>query len=419
MCSGSTEGKVIQCRPRWYIAALRGSGRSADFALIYQQRRNHRRVAGDGNRNNFELFFREFLDLDFFNPFFEDIPAEPNCFDWTLNNKASSPTEQFFDFGTIQSHIGPIVIMSAIRIVHPTPDIKRGVEYWEGVEASVDGVLGGFGHVSRVESLGSRSFLLSMLPHLSFCASASSNISSEQWKKDRITQRGGKGKARTRALDCGAGVGRVTQHSLLPIFDEVHMVEPVAKFLLEAKKQASSWPQIQTPPSRAPFQARKAVHYHCSTLQDIDPSRPHSTAQPVDGSSTIPSTVSIDDEPASESPIKGAESEADGVAGSKVEPVTYDLVWAQWCLQHLSDKDLIAFLKRSKAALKEGGIIGVKENVCKEEADGSERVWYDDEDHSITRSTKAYERVFKEAGLEIVKCEIQFGMPAELFVVKM
>ncbi|SNX83052.1 related to TAE1 - AdoMet-dependent proline methyltransferase [Melanopsichium pennsylvanicum] len=313
--------------------------------------------------------------------------------------------------------------MSAIRVVHPTPDVKRGVQYWQGVEASVDGVLGGFGHVSRVESLGTRSFLLSVLPHLSFCAPACSNVSAFQWKKDQIDQRGGKGKARTRALDCGAGVGRVTQHSLIPIFDQVHMVEPVAKFLLEAKKQSSSWPQIQTPPSKSCFQARKAVHFHCSTLQDIEPSRPYSTAQPVEGSKTIPPTVSLDDQESASSTTdtdsESAPAESEGVAGSQAEPVTYDLVWAQWCLQHLSDKDLIAFLQRSKAALKEGGIIGIKENVCTEEADGTERVWYDDEDHSITRSTKAYERVFNEAGLEIVKCEIQFGMPAELFVVKM
>lgn len=306
--------------------------------------------------------------------------------------------------------------MTAIRIVHPAPDVKRGVQYWEGVEASVDGVLGGFGHVSRVESLGSRSFLMSVLPHLSFCAPASSNVSPSQWKQDRVAERGGKGKARTRALDCGAGVGRVTQHSLIPIFDEVHMVEPVAKFLHEAKKQSTSWPQLQTPPSKSPFKARKAVHFHCATLQDIDPSRPYSSAPQI-GDSDLSPTISVDDEASSSS--QEATPEQDGVAGSKVEPMTYDLVWAQWCLQHLSDKDLIAFLQRSKAALKQGGIVGVKENVCTEEADGTERVWYDDEDHSITRSTKAYERVFREAGLEIVKCEIQFGMPAELFVVKM
>ncbi len=161
--------------------------------------------------------------------------------------------------------------MSAIRIVHPNPDVKRGVQYWEGVEASVDGVLGGFGHVSRVESLGSRSFLLGLLPHLSYCAPASSNVSSFQWKKDRIAERGGKGRAAHVRSIAAPASRRVTEHSLLPIFDEVHMVEPVAKFLLEAKKQSASWAPIKTPPSSSPFQARKAVHFHCATLQTSSP----------------------------------------------------------------------------------------------------------------------------------------------------
>lgn len=35
------------------------------------------------------------------------------------------------------------------------------------------------------------------------------------------------------------------------------------------------------------------------------------------------------------------------------------------------------------------------------------------------RSTQAYERVFKESGLTIVRDQIQHGLPDELFVVKM
>lgn len=65
------------------------------------------------------------------------------------------------------------------------------------------------------------------------------------------------------------------------------------------------------------------------------------------------------------------------------------------------------------------GFIVVKENVCADNDDGTEHVWWDDEDKSITRSTMAYERVFKEAGLDVVRCEVQEGLPAELFVVKM
>lgn len=68
------------------------------------------------------------------------------------------------------------------------------------------------------------------------------------------------------------------------------------------------------------------------------------------------------------------------------EPLTYDVIWCQWMLQHLSDEDLRSFLSRAKDSLVTGdGVIVVKENVCPENEDGSERVWWDEEDKSITR----------------------------------
>lgn len=36
---------------------------------------------------------------------------------------------------------------------------NEGRKYWEGVDATVDGMLGGFPHVSRVDIRGSRNFL--------------------------------------------------------------------------------------------------------------------------------------------------------------------------------------------------------------------------------------------------------------------
>ncbi|PON49930.1 Alpha-N-methyltransferase NTM [Trema orientale] len=36
---------------------------------------------------------------------------------------------------------------------------RQGVGYWEGVEASVDGVLGGYGHVNDADIKGSEAFL--------------------------------------------------------------------------------------------------------------------------------------------------------------------------------------------------------------------------------------------------------------------
>jgi protein N-terminal methyltransferase len=196
-------------------------------------------------------------------------------------------------------------------------------------------------------------------------------------------------------------------------------------------------------PSQTPLQARKLIHFHLSTLQTFDPSSPFTSsvasreklskraklsASSLGQSSIKPlfeSTYSILDE--------GDNFEKIEEDGAAIEPVKYDVVWCQWCLQHLSDKDLIAFLIRAKASLLQprephsetstailngAGIIVVKENVLRDEADGSEKVWYDDEDHSITRTSNAYERVFRQAGLVVIRTQLQMGLPEELFPVR-
>lgn len=44
----------------------------------------------------------------------------------------------------------PLIIGELNRNMSTLPDFKRGIDYWTGVDATVDGVLGGFGEgVSR------------------------------------------------------------------------------------------------------------------------------------------------------------------------------------------------------------------------------------------------------------------------------
>lgn len=92
----------------------------------------------------------------------------------------------------------------------------------------------------------------------------------------------------------------------------------------------------------------------------------------------------------------------------------------QWCIGHLSDVQLIAFLQRSRAALRTDsrgvqGYIVVKENTCKDtELHG--RI-FDDEDSSITRSDSAFKQIFKRAGLTLLRHELQTGFPQQLFPV--
>jgi protein N-terminal methyltransferase len=44
---------------------------------------------------------------------------------------------------------------------------------------------------------------------------------------------------------------------------------------------------------------------------------------------------------------------------------SYDCIWVQWVFSHLNDEDAINFLCKARKALKEGGLIIMKENHCK------------------------------------------------------
>lgn len=58
----------------------------------------------------------------------------------------------------------------------------------------------------------------------------------------------------------------------------------------------------------------------------------------------------------------------------------YDLVWTQWCVGHLTDEQLVEYLKRCKSVLAEDGLIVIKENTTVMGHDE-----FDEEDSSVTR----------------------------------
>lgn len=61
--------------------------------------------------------------------------------------------------------------------------------------------------------------------------------------------------------------------------------------------------------------------------------------------------------------------------------VRYDLIWTQWCVNYLTDKQLVVHLERCRDALNpEVGIIVVKENLSTAEGD-----MFDDTESSVTR----------------------------------
>ncbi|KAJ8752116.1 hypothetical protein K2173_001791 [Erythroxylum novogranatense] len=120
---------------------------------------------------------------------------------------------------------------------------RDGVAYWEGVEASVDGVLGGYGLVSHTDVKGSEGFLQALLSELFVDA--------------------GKNRPLV-ALDCGSGIGRITKKLLIKYFNEVDLLEPVSHFLDAARESL-----VQENPMAS--DAHKATNFFCIPLQEFTP----------------------------------------------------------------------------------------------------------------------------------------------------
>lgn len=153
-------------------------------------------------------------------------------------------------------------------------------EYWDRIPPTVDGMLGGFGFLSQTDIKGSTHFLNTLFelenPPSKFIA-----------------------------LDCGAGIGRITKNLLVKHFKHVDLVEQNPKFLETAKTYLN------------PCISRIGEFYPIG-LQNFCPT-----------------------------------------------PEKYDVIWCQWVLGHLRDDDLVQFFKNCVSGLKKNGVLVVKENVTR------------------------------------------------------
>ncbi|KAK3359635.1 alpha-N-methyltransferase NTM1 [Lasiosphaeria hispida] len=195
-----------------------------------------------------------------------------------------------------------------------------GLKYWESINADIDGMLGGFGHITKIDLQGSRNFL--------------AKLGIGQKKGLRIAKN---------ALEGGAGIGRVTEGLLVEVAEHVDVIEPVAKFTAE-------------------LQGKKGVRTIFNQgLEDWQPT-------------------------------------AD---------IQYDLIWVQWCVGHLTDEQLVAFLERCGVVLSSGGVIVVKENNSTTGEDD-----FDEVDSNVTREDTRLRALFAAANLQLVRVELQKGFPS-------
>jgi protein N-terminal methyltransferase len=226
---------------------------------------------------------------------------------------------------------------------------EDGLSYWQGINADIDGMLGGipsikgFSGILRSDLQGSRTFLAKLgigakqgRQKLSSALEGGAGLviffffpltSPPQSRRDfegfspnlrihHCFRRNADGRI-SPPPSCDVNrIGRVTEGLLLPLADEVDVIEPVAKFTKE-------------------LQGKEGVrNVYNVGLQDW---------RPVDG-------------------------------------VTYDLVWTQWCVGHLTDAQLVEYLERCQTVLRPGGLIVLKENLSTTGADV-----FDELDSSVTR----------------------------------
>jgi protein N-terminal methyltransferase len=215
------------------------------------------------------------------------------------------------------------------KVVNPSIGVLTP-RYWTALPPTLETMLGGFQdtRLPRVDILGSRTFLA----HTAI--------------KKRL-QAGGY----SRAVDCGAGIGRVTKELLSTIFSVTDVVEPVEAFSAQVREGEYL---------RAEREAGKVGDVYTMGLQEFQP-----------------------------------------------EKERYSVIWNQWCLGHIRDDDLVGYFKRCKQALvPRGGVIIVKENTCV-----GEDIW-DAVDSSCTRTDKSWRRIFATAGLTVIHSAQQYGTHA-------
>lgn len=251
--------------------------------------------------------------------------ASPNPISWRGSDTDGQTYESIEDMWKVQSEDW----------------YQRAADYYEeNCPPTVDGVLGGYASISTVDLEGSRQFLQSI---------------QEQGKLK--LQVNDEGKATAIACECGAGIGRVSKHLLLPLgVQRCDLVESSARLLSAAPEYLGD------------ADAAKC-RFYCRGLQDWEP------------------------------PTR-----------------TYTIIWIQWVLCYLTDVDVVAFLRRcGQSLVPDGGMIVLKENTtCTDEA-----FVVDTDDASITRSLPYLRKLIQEADLEIVLETMQSDFPDDLFPVPM
>ena len=208
--------------------------------------------------------------------------------------------------------------------------------YWSKQENNDNGMLGGYSSLTE------------------FDISSSTKIIEKYQnppKNKKFTKLGNH-----RIADCGCGIGRVSHSVLSKYFKCIDLIDPVDKFLEEAKKNlANDDVEIQT---------------FTEGIQTWSPS------------------------------------------------YEYDAYWIQWAIMYLTDADVISFLQRCKQHLNKNGYIFIKDNISSSNIrQKKEKATFYSQDCGICRVFSHYLDLFKKAHLKVIEIKKQENWPDELLPV--
>jgi len=241
---------------------------------------------------------------------------------------------------------------------------EQAHDHYDTQPATLQGMLGGFANLSPHDLSSSEDFLLYIQKNIL-----------PNLKFDSV-------------CDCGAGIGRITKGLFwkLPGFRKCDLIEGSALFLKQAE-----------------IYLNKNVDCHIVTEE------------------TNNMDINLSGLPICRLISKGLQD------FYPVDVNYYDVVWIQWVIGYLHDYDCVSFFKRCSKALKDNGILCIKDNMINSNFDNhrdrkndEDAFILDREDSSITRSKAYLEAIIEESGCWTKVYEVkQEGFPKEIFPVWM
>lgn len=218
-------------------------------------------------------------------------------------------------------------------------------KYWKNKKANIDDMLGGMKkEIHKIDIQTSNQIVKTYWPR--------NNTNNKKKKKKKKADKQIVKNEEYYALDCGAGIGRVTEFVLGLRFDKVDLIEINPDFCKACKERIGHKEYFGDVMAKSLHEfIPKHNYYHC--------------------------------------------------------------IWCQWTLEHLSDDDLITFLKNCKKALNKSSKYSYcvfKENVCR-----NNLFFVNISASSIIRHQTVLEGMFEESGLNVVKVLDQKGFPQDLW----